>query len=66
MILERVIQKYGLQKRYFSEEAVESLLAYRWPGNIRELISVVERAVILSDDEAISKDDLFLESRHSF
>ena len=66
VILGRVIQKYGLQKRYFSEEAIESLMRYPWPGNIRELISVVERAVILSDAEAISKEDLFLESRHSY
>lgn len=63
VILERVTKKYGLGKRYFSEEAINSLNSYRWPGNIRELISVVERAVILSDDEAISKEDLFLESR---
>jgi len=66
VILARVTKKYGLQKRYFSEEAVESLMTYRWPGNIRELISVVERAVILSDTEAISKEDLFLESRNWF
>ena len=66
VILERVTKKYGLQKRYFSQEAIDSLMTYRWPGNIRELISVVERAVILSDTEAISKEDLFLESRNWF
>jgi len=66
VILERVTKKYGLQKRYFSGEAIDSLMTYRWPGNIRELISVVERAVILSDTEAISKEDLFLESRNWF
>ena len=66
VILVRVTKKYGLQKRYFSQEAIDSLMTYRWPGNIRELISVVERAVILSDTEAISKEDLFLESRNWF
>ena len=62
-ILARVRAKYGIDSRYFSEEAMDSLMSYNWPGNIRELISVVERAAILSDAEAISKEDLFLESR---
>ena len=62
-ILVRVCRKYNIENRYFSEEAIESLMSYNWPGNIRELISVVERAAILSDLEAISKEDLFLESR---
>ena len=38
-------------------------MSYEWPGNIRELLSVVERAAILSDDDIITKDDLFLDSR---
>lgn len=62
-ILERVRGKYAIEKRYFSQEAIHSLMSYNWPGNIRELISVVERATILSDNDAISKEDLFLESR---
>ncbi len=66
VILERVVQKYNLEERHFSQEAIDSLMRYMWPGNIRELISVVERAAILCDCVAISKEDLFLESRTSF
>ncbi len=55
--------KYDLQERIFSKEAQKSLLNYVWPGNIRELISVVERAAILSDNKSISEEDLFLDSR---
>jgi len=63
--LENVRQKYDLPYRVFSQEAQSALLNYNWPGNIRELISVVERAAILSDDENITPRDLFLDSRNS-
>lgn len=61
-VLESVCKKYEL-KRTFSNEAKERLLEYKWPGNIRELISVVERAAILSEGDQIVPDDLFLDSR---
>lgn len=38
--------------------ALEAMIAYDWPGNVRELINVVERAVLLCDDEAITRDHL--------
>lgn len=63
--LENVRQKYDLPNRVFSVEAQNVLLNYNWPGNIRELISVVERAAILSDYEKITPEDLFLDSRSS-
>jgi DNA-binding NtrC family response regulator len=63
--LERVCKEYDLNEKTFSKEAIKELKEYGWPGNIRELISVVERAAILSENEAISKDDLFLESRQT-
>jgi len=55
--------KYGFKSKTFSTEAKSELLEYNWPGNIRELISVVERSVILSETEEIQKDELFLDVR---
>ncbi len=34
----------------FTQSAVDALLAYRWPGNIRQLRSAIRRAVLLADD----------------
>ncbi len=41
-----------LQKKVqrFSEYCIESLLSYNWPGNVRQLRSVIRRAVLLADD----------------
>jgi len=56
-------KKYNFENKFFSQEAKEQLLSYSWPGNIRELISVVERAVILSENSEITVDELFLQNR---
>jgi len=56
-------EKYGFELKTFSNEAKSELLDYSWPGNIRELISVVERSVILSETQEIQKEELFLEVR---
>jgi len=64
-ILKDVCTKYELDKLEFSQEALKELVRYNWPGNIRELISVVERAAILSDNNVISLEDLFLDSRNT-
>lgn len=61
--LEQNCIKYGFELKKFSNEAKKQLLEYNWPGNIRELLSVVERAVILSENNEISQRELFLESR---
>ncbi|QOY55336.1 sigma-54-dependent Fis family transcriptional regulator [Candidatus Sulfurimonas marisnigri] len=62
-VLEQNCQKYDFNLKSFSNEAEKQLLSYNWPGNIRELISVVERAVILSDTDEITPEELFLEPR---
>ena len=55
--------KYGFEIKKFSDEAKNELLSYNWPGNIRELLSVVERAVILSENQEIQAKELYLDSR---
>jgi DNA-binding NtrC family response regulator len=44
-----------------SPEALAMLKAYRWPGNLRELRNMIERAVLLANDKVIGPDDLPLD-----
>jgi DNA-binding NtrC family response regulator len=54
--------KIGKRFKGFSAEAMETLIRYDWPGNVRELENVIERASILSDSEAIGREDLSISS----
>ena len=47
----------------FSEEAVEAILSYDWPGNIRQLANTIERAVILEESDYIQISNLALPPR---
>jgi DNA-binding NtrC family response regulator len=47
-----------------SPEAEELLVAYRWPGNIRELRNVIERIVVLENDEVVRPENLPAEILH--
>ncbi len=62
-VLKDTCKEYEFEEKTFSKEAVKSLLEYDFPGNVRELISIVQRACILSDGKEISSEDLFLEPR---
>jgi len=58
--LERFSRELSKPDLGLSDDARESLLAYHWPGNIRELQNTIERAVILADGAAIEVKDLRL------
>jgi transcriptional regulator with PAS, ATPase and Fis domain len=58
---ERVAMDLGRQHLTISDQTMETLSGYSWPGNIRELKNVIERAVLLSAGETIRPRDLHLE-----
>ncbi len=59
-ILDRLSQDYGNDKPKLSREALTTLEAYAFPGNVRELENVLERAFTLCEANRIEPDDLQL------
>jgi two-component system response regulator AtoC len=51
-------REMGKPRCYLNAAAIAELAAYRWPGNIRELRNVIERAVMLSSDDAINVEEI--------
>ncbi|WP_066369115.1 sigma 54-interacting transcriptional regulator [Neobacillus fumarioli] len=47
-----------LTKKHFSEDAMEMMKAYQWPGNIRQLQNVMERAMVVTAGQMITANDL--------
>jgi DNA-binding NtrC family response regulator len=58
ILLDRFARETGVGARRISREAHDLLLGYGFPGNVRELMNILERAVILSSGEQIGTGDL--------
>jgi DNA-binding NtrC family response regulator len=60
LLVEHFVAKYSTpgRTRRVSEEALKILIAYEWPGNVRQLESVIERAILLSEGVEILPQDL--------
>ncbi len=57
--VEQMVQEMpGLKKRAFSKVALEHMLAYHWPGNVREVKFAAERAACMAKGEKIDLGDL--------
>jgi formate hydrogenlyase transcriptional activator len=59
-LIDRYAQKAGKKIRNIDKKTMELFHAYDWPGNIRELQNVVERAVILCEGETFFVDEAWL------
>ena len=53
---EKIAREHGTAKKVFSAKAIKLLQDYDWTGNIRELRNVVERLIILGDNEVTEND----------
>ncbi|MCK5455112.1 MAG: sigma 54-interacting transcriptional regulator, partial [Calditrichia bacterium] len=63
--IERYVEKNQRTINGISQEAINVLLQYEWPGNIRELENAIENAVVMTDSDFLDIKDLpaFLQSR---
>ena len=59
-LINRYAKKAGKKFRAIASEASELFHKYHWPGNIRELQNVIERAVVLCDGPIFSIDETWL------
>ena len=56
--VEKFSRENGKNIKELTAEARDLLLKYDYPGNVRELINILERAVVITRDEYITSDDL--------
>lgn len=57
-MLDRIAEKHGMERKTLSAEAAAALAKYPFPGNVRELENILERAVTLSEDRIIGFEEL--------
>jgi len=76
LLVEQFIEKYNLifnkAVRGLNNDALKKTMAFHWPGNVRQLDSTIEKAVLLANDHNLSAEDIDIplsppgESSHAF
>ena len=61
--LKRFSNKYDKPGLRINQAALDKLMGYQWPGNIRELLHAIERAVILSESNVLKPGDFILNEK---
>ncbi|GDX47776.1 MAG: sigma-54-dependent transcriptional regulator [Bacteroidota bacterium] len=56
--LKEFCDRNKLPQKTFSPQAIQKITTHTWPGNIRELKALVERTVLICDDDIITPDDM--------
>lgn len=56
---DHVARESGVQKKAFSDKAVQTMIQHNWPGNVRELKNFIERVYILTPSEFVDVHDLY-------
>ena len=64
-IVERLARQNGVEAPEVTEEALLALRRYDFPGNVRELENILERALALCSDNSIRESDLYLTQAHT-
>jgi two-component system response regulator AtoC len=60
---EQTARRYGFENVSLGDEAVQTLMEYSWPGNVREMKHLIERAVLLNSGGELSSGSLSLTNR---
>ncbi len=60
--VEQFAEAFNPKVKGFSPESLSAMMAYQWPGNIRELENRVKRSVIMADSNYIEVEDLEIEN----
>lgn len=63
--IRRSREETGKEIRSITKRAMDKLIDYEWPGNIRELENVIKRAMVMAKGDVISEDDIQIPSEES-
>lgn len=59
--LDKIAQENNRPRKDLTDDACKKLLGYAWPGNIRELSNIIERAVVMENSTLVSAEHLFID-----